>query len=221
MLSNAAYRLKPMLTFAQGAASIVNHVGVAGIGAGVFLNGLGIPGISEVLVPLGGVAVRQGRMDALTLFVVAMTAQLVGVSVAYAIGRYGGLALLEKYGKYVLISAHDLRSAQRAFERYGTRVVIFGSFTPGLQGFLGYIAGVAQMNFPRFLVSVFFGKLVWIGGLIYVGVVLGNNLDLVDRVIKQLGVVILAAILLLGIWYIRRHRNRLAARSYASTQKEQ
>ena len=220
MLSNAAYRLKPMMTLSNAAGTLVHHVGLVSIGVGVFLNGLGIPGISEVLVPLGGVAVRQGRLDGLTLFVVAMTAQLVGVSIAYAIGRYGGLALLEKYGKYVLISAHELKSAQKAFERYGTRVVVFGSFTPGLQGFLGYIAGVGQMNFPRFLVSVFFGKLIWIGGLVYVGVVLGNNLALIDRYIRELGVLVLAAVVVLGIWYIRRHRSQSKAQSSASTRKE-
>jgi len=165
--------------------------------------------------------VKQGRIDGLTLFAVAMVAQLAGVSIAYGIGRYGGVALLEKYGKYILIPVDELRTGQRAFKRYGTRVVIFGSFTPGLQGFLGYIAGVGEMNYPRFLASVFVGKLVWIGGLIYAGVVLGANIGLVDRILKQLGVLVLAAVVLLGIWYIRRHRkNHSAGHSSASTQKE-
>jgi membrane protein DedA with SNARE-associated domain len=208
-----------MVTFSNAAAAIVDKVGVAGIGGGVLLNGLGVPGISEVLLPLGGVAVQQGRMDFWLLFAVAMVCQLVGVGLAYAIARYGGLALVERYGKYVLISGRELDAAERAFEKYGSPLVVFGAFTPGIQGFVGYAAGLARMNFTRFLVSVFVGKLVWIGGLLYLGSVLGDHLELIDRSIKQTGVVVLAALIVLGIWYVRRHR-RHARQARALAQKE-
>jgi membrane protein DedA with SNARE-associated domain len=208
-----------MVTFSTAAAAIVDQLGVAGIGAAVLLNGLGVPGISEVLLPLGGVAVQQGQMDSGTLFAVAMVCQLVGVALAYAIARYGGLALVERYGKYVLISSKELDAAERAFAKYGSPLVISGSFIPGIQGFVGYAAGVARMNFVRFMISVFIGKLVWIGGLIYLGSVLGDHLDLIDRSIKQTGVVVLAALIVLGLWYLQRHR-RHSKHGHPGTQKE-
>ncbi|HEY6737138.1 MAG TPA: DedA family protein [Candidatus Saccharimonadia bacterium] len=188
------------------ALNVVSVLGVWGIGLGVFLNGLGVPGISEVMLPLGGVGVAQGRIGLWWLLLVAMVAQLVGVSAAYWLARTGGIELIERYGRYVLISRRELDAAQRSFDKYGSPLVIFGAFIPGIQGFIGYIAGVARMNFGRFLVSVFIGKLVWIGGLVYLGSIVGDHLDLIDRSIKQIGVIVLAAVVLLAIWYVRRHR---------------
>ncbi len=199
------------MSFSAVATSLVDHLGSLGIALGVFLNGLGVPGLSEVLLPLGGLAVRRGQLGLPMLFTVAMLAQLAGLTCAYLIARYGGVALVERYGKYVLVSHRELASAQRAFERFGGRLVVFGAFVPGIQGFVGYVAGLARMNYVRFMVSVFLGKLVWIGGLLYLGSVLGGHLDVVDRSIKQIGVVVLATLVLAGFWYVRRHRRNKAA----------
>jgi membrane protein DedA with SNARE-associated domain len=198
------------MSFSAFATGLIDHLGVLGIGLGVFLNGLGVPGLSEVLVPLGGVAVQQGRMNLGVLVAVAMVAQLVGVSLAYFIARMGGLPIIERYGKYILISSRELDAAQRAFDKYGDWLVVFGAFIPGIQGFIGYVAGVAQMNYARFLMSVFVGKLVWIGGLLYLGLALGDNLELIDRGIKQIAVVVLATVVVFGVWYVRRHRRNKA-----------
>jgi membrane protein DedA with SNARE-associated domain len=201
------------VTASNFASGIVDHLGVTGIGVGVFLNGIGVPGLSEVLLPLGGVAVRQGQLNLPTLFLTAMVCQVAGLSLAYAIARYGGIALVERYGKYILVSTRELDAANKAFDKYGEWMVLFGAFVPGIQGFVGYIAGFAKMNFWRFLISATIGKLVWVGGLLYLGFVLGDHLDLIDRSIKQIGVLVLAALVLIGIWYVRRHRNSKTGRS--------
>src|SRR6266576_2516280 len=140
------------VSFSGVALSLIDKLGVAGVGLGVFLNGLGIPGLGETLLPLGGVAVRQGRMDLLVLLLVAMTAQLLGLTCSYFIARYGGVALVEKYGKYVLISGHELHKAQKGFDRFGSWLVLFGSFIPGPQSIIGYAAGLAAMGYWKFLV---------------------------------------------------------------------
>src|ERR1700733_5548848 len=108
----------------SAAVTLVGHLGVAGIALGVFLNGLGVPGLGEVLLPLGGLGVKQGQLNFWWLVAVALVAQLAGLTVAYAIARYGGIALVERYGKYVLISKHDLDSAHRLFTRHGGALVV-------------------------------------------------------------------------------------------------
>ncbi|MDB5179054.1 MAG: associated Golgi protein-like protein [Patescibacteria group bacterium] len=202
-----------MTSFSGIATSLVDHLGVFGIGIGVFLNGLSVPGLSELLLPLGGVAVTQGRMNLVTLLVVAMGMQLLGVTCAYLLARFGGLVLVERYGKYILISHRELEAAQKLFEKYGGWLVVVGAFIPGIQGLVGYVAGIAQMKYLRFLIAVFVGKLVWIGGLVYLGSVLGDHIDLIDRWIKQIGVVVLAAMVLFVIWYVQQHRKRRKGRN--------
>jgi len=196
------------MSFSNVAVGLIDHLGVLGIGLGVFLNGLSVPGLSEVLLPLGGLAVRQGRIDLASLLVVAMVAQLLGVTCAYLLARYGGVALVERYGRYILISHHELEQTQKLFEKYGAWLVIVGAFIPGIQGVVGYVAGIAQMRYDRFLPAVMLGKLIWIGGLVYLGSVVGDHIELIDRSIKQIGLVMLAALVLFVIWYVRQHQTR-------------
>ena len=183
-----------------------NGLGQGGIGLGLLLNGLGVPGLSEVLLPLSGALVRQGNLDLASLVAVALVAQMIGLVIAYFIARYGGVALVEKYGRYVLLSHKELARSQRAFDSYGVWLVFVGSFAPGLQGAVGYVAGLAEMNLAKFLVAATLGKIIWVGALIYLGIILGNNLDLIDRSIKQIGVIVLAAVIIAIIWYIRGKR---------------
>jgi membrane protein DedA with SNARE-associated domain len=89
-------------------------------------------------------------------------------------------------------------------------MVVIGAFTPGIQGFVGYAAGFAQMNYTRFVIAVFFGKLVWVSALLYLGWILGNHLALIDRIIQQFGLAVLVVFVVAGVWYVRRHRRLLA-----------
>jgi membrane protein DedA with SNARE-associated domain len=194
------------MTASGFAAILIDRLGVIGIGIGVFFNGLGVPGLSEVLLPLGGLGIRQGHINVVAMFIVVMVCQIVGLSVAYWIARAGGLPLVERYGKYVFISHRDITSAERAFNKYGVRMIAVGAFVPGIQGFIGYAAGFAQMNYIRFILAAFIGKLVWVSCLMYLGWILGSHLEVLDRFIQQFGIFVLLIGVIVGIWYVRRHR---------------
>jgi membrane protein DedA with SNARE-associated domain len=195
------------------ATSLIDRLGLLGVGIGVFLNGMGIPGLSEVLLPLAGVAIRQGSQSFIQVFAVALVAQLTGTCLAYAIARGGGLPLIERYGKYIFISRRELDATERAFNRYGGRIVVIGAFVPGSQGFIGYAAGVARMNFGWFFLSILVGKIIWVAGLLYAGVLVGDHIGLVDKSIKEIGLVVLALLGAALIWYIYNHKrsNRRSA----------
>lgn len=188
--------------------AVAGHVGVFGVAAGVFLNGLGVPGLGEVLLPLGGLAVREGRLSLAWLLPIALVAQVAGVMAAYAIARFGGVALVERYGRYVLISHRDLQTAHRAAQKYGRPLALVGAFVPGIQGFIGYAAGLAEMDPWQFLLAAAAGKLIWIGGLIALGIVLGNHLALIDNSIKQTGLIVLLGLVALIVGQVIRHRRK-------------
>lgn len=194
-------------SFSGAAEAVAGHVNVVGIAVGVFFNGMGVPGLGEVLLPIGGIAVREGKLNLVVLLAVALVSQLFGLMVAYAIARFGGVALVERYGKYVLISHRDLQSAHRAAQKYGTPLVVIGAFVPGIQGFIGYAAGLAEMNPRQFLLAAALGKLVWIGGLVTLGMALGNHLALIDSSIKQVGLIVLLGLIAFIVWHVLRHRH--------------
>ena len=193
-----------MISISSVASGLIDHLGLTGIGVGIGLNGIGVPGISEVLLPLSGVAARQGHQPLIGVLVVAFVGQLIGLSVAYVIGRYGGVALLERYGRYILISPKELHHAQKTFDRHGRPLVFAGAFIPGIQSFIGYIAGIAELGFGEFIVYASIGKVIWIGGLVGLGYELGGHTEAIDKLISRAGLLVFVVLVGAIIWYIRR-----------------
>jgi membrane protein DedA with SNARE-associated domain len=133
---------------------------------------------------------------------------VVGSLVAYWVGMYGGRPLIEKYGRYILLSRHDLDLADRWFARYGEVIVFASRLLPVIRTFIAFPAGIARMNLKRFVVYTFLGSFPWCLGLAYVGQVLGEQWDKnetlkswfhrFDFVIGIIGVLFIA-------WWIWRH----------------
>ena len=128
-----------------------------------------IPIPSEIVVPYGGVLAAQGHTHLWMVIVVATLANLVGSSIAYGVGRYGGRALFIKYGRYVLVSPHHLDKADRWFERRGQVTVFLTRMMPGVRTFISLPAGIAKMPFVKFLLYSLVGSAIWNTGLAYLG----------------------------------------------------
>jgi membrane protein DedA with SNARE-associated domain len=128
-----------------------------------------IPIPSEIVVPYGGFLAAQGHTHIWMVIVVATAANLVGSSIAYAVGRFGGRALFLRYGRYVLVSADHLEKADRWFERRGELTVFFTRMMPGVRTFISLPAGIAKMPVGKFLLYSFLGSVPWNAALAYLG----------------------------------------------------
>jgi membrane protein DedA with SNARE-associated domain len=121
----------------------------------------------------------------------------------YLIGRYGGEPILERYGKYVLISKRDLARTHRAFEKYGRWITMVGRCVPGIRGLVAYPAGVAEMKIGPFLVYTALGSAVWTAVLMLFGYAIGNHLEVFDRLASQFSIIGIVLVLGLVIWHFR------------------
>lgn len=193
------------------ATSLINTLGYKGVAIGLGINTIGIPLPSELTLMLGGVGINQGRFNLVAMAIVATLAQIVGLGLSYAIGRYGGLELIHRYGKYVLISSHDVESAQKFFERNGEWVVLLGLCLPAVHGYMGYPAGIAKMAWQKFLLAAVIGSIIWSAVFLSLGYYLGNHLSLINTIFNRFAIVIAVLVLAGVIWYIRRHLRRTAA----------
>ncbi|HSX00734.1 MAG TPA: DedA family protein [Candidatus Saccharimonas sp.] len=193
------------ISFSQIAINLISTSGYYGMALGLLLDSFGVPIPSEILVPLSTVLVMQGRFQWWAVFLIATGAQVAGALVAYLVGRYGGEPLLERYGKYVLISRHDLERTHRLFERYGGWLTMLGRCVPGVRGLVGYPAGIAEMDLRKFLLYSAAGSAVWTAFLMYLGYLLGDNLALMDQLASRFSV--LGIILVVGLlaWHFRHH----------------
>jgi membrane protein DedA with SNARE-associated domain len=181
-----------------------------------------IPIPSEIVVPYGGFLAAQGHTQLWMVIAVATLANLVGSSIAYGIGRFGGRILFVRYGRYVGVSAHHLDRADRWFLRYGPATVFFTRMMPGIRTFISLPAGIAKMPFAKFLIYSLFGSVIWNAGLAYLGYAAGKaagedpwgalqeTFSRYNRVFYVALAVVVLALIGWGVWRWRKRRNRVA-----------
>lgn len=186
----------------QAATDLMAAFGYGGLGLTLFIDSFGIPIPSEVVLPLAGALVHEGRMSLAVVLLVAVVAQTLGGFAGYLIGRYGGVPVIERYGRYFLISRGDLEYTRRTFARFGKWLVLVGRCLPVIRGLVGYPAGIAEMNEAVFLVFTALGSLIWSLFLIWSGFILGGKAEQVDHIFNRFSIVIIIAIVAAIGWHV-------------------
>jgi membrane protein DedA with SNARE-associated domain len=167
-------------------AWLVGVVGSGGYGGVVLLMAVQsacIPIPSEVIMPLAGVALvttlgmtqMQVQMQLVLLATVASLASNLGSIPAYWVGARGGRPMVERYGRWLLLSQRDLDRVDHFFAHYGSITVLVGRMLPIVRTFIAFPAGVAKMNQVRFHIYTFVGSWPWCYALAYVGMRLGDS----------------------------------------------
>jgi len=143
--------------------------------------------------------------------VLAVIGEFLGSFVGWSIGRFGGRPLVDKFGRYVLLTHADLDRTERWFQKRGEPAVFFGRILPVVRTFIALPAGIASMSQWRFQLYTFLGSWPWCFGLAYVGMKLGDrwNSDPALRATLHSAdaIIVVAAVAAMAIyvWKIRRH----------------
>lgn len=135
----------------------------------VFVEDLGMPLPGETAVITAGAAAASGALNPLVAWAVATVAAILGDNGAYAIGRYGGRPLLERWGRFVRISPEDIDRAGDFISRYGGPAVFVARFITVVRVVAGLVAGTVRMPWKRFVVWQSAGAVVWAGAMIALG----------------------------------------------------
>jgi membrane protein DedA with SNARE-associated domain len=190
---------------------LLEHYGLLAIFIAMTAESACIPIPSEIVVPYGGLLAAQGHVQLWQVVAVATAANILGSTIAYAAGRYGGRALFLKYGRYVLIRPHHLDVADRWFERRGQITVFLTRMMPGVRTFISVPAGIGRMPLGKFLLFSLLGAIPWNVALAYLGWVFGANWETLQGYFDRYNTVfyiLLAAAVVLAIvlWRVRRGR---------------
>jgi membrane protein DedA with SNARE-associated domain len=162
----------PIVDFAVG---VVRDLGLPGVFVLMVLESACIPIPSEATMLFAGFNVSNGQYSLVAATLVGASANLVGSWIAYAVGYYGRVDVLEKHGRKLHIKPEHLRAADRWFARYGDATVFFTRMLPIIRTFISLPAGVARMPFWRFTALTFLGCLPWVFALTFVGQQVGDN----------------------------------------------
>lgn len=171
-----------------------------------------IPLPSELIMPLAGWKLIEAKGRGVEWVLLAglfgAIGNVIGSWIAYAVGYYGGRPMAEKYGKYILVSRHDLDLADRFFAKWGNWAVFGSRLLPVVRTFISVPAGISRMPIWQFTVYTFVGAFIWSVGLAYGGYQLGRNYEDLRSAMRPLDYPIAAIIVIAVIWYVYRHVKR-------------
>src|SRR6202046_2122582 len=179
-----------------------------------FVSSMGLPVGAEVAIIYGGVlasgqvAHEPHHLNLVLVIVVAIAAALLGSLAGYLIGYFGGRALVDRVGKYVLLTHHDLDRAEAWFARRGEPVVLFGRFIPLLRSFVSFAAGLGEMALVQFAVFTIIGCAIWCTALTSLGYSLGGTYHHVLKAFSDAGY-IAAALFVVAVVALFLHRVRV------------
>ena len=167
-----------------------------------------IPFPSEIIMPLAGWILVKDRGHGMEYLLLAglygAVGNLIGSIVAYYAGAWGGRPLLQKYGRYVLITPRDLDWADRWFARYGEITVFATRLMPVVRTFISFPAGIARMNFWRFSLLTFAGAYPWSLALAFAGYQLGEHWERITDYFRPVTIPIAVALVLLVVYFFYR-----------------
>ena len=201
---------------------LFSDLGYAGIVVAMAIESCCIPLPSELIMPLAGALAFQQKFNIFGVYgsptiqlwgtaVAGAVGCVVGSAVAYWIGATGGRPLLLRYGRYVLISHHDADRADAFFARHGDATIFATRLMPIVRTFISLPAGIARMNFGKFIAYTFLGSLPWCLALAYAGYKLGEHWDEVGSVLHKYDILVGIGILALFALFLYRHLRRQKA----------
>jgi membrane protein DedA with SNARE-associated domain len=188
----------------------IQHYGYFAVLVGVMLEDFGLPIPGETLLIAGAVFASQGQMELMPLLFAAWFGAVVGDNIGYAIGRFGGRALVLRYGRYVFIHRKHLDYVEFFFHKYGSIVVAIARFVEILRQLNGIVAGIGRMPWTRFLSFNALGAGLWVGFWGALTYELGAHAERLGAAFGRIKIVAFLgtglAILGLIFYFYKRHR---------------
>ncbi len=183
----------------------ISTLGYPGVALLMAIESACIPLPSEIIAPFAGYLVYLNRFSLWGVALAGGVGSMVGSFITYEIGKFGGRPLIEKYGKYILISKHDLDLADKFFAKYGSWSTFIGRLLPVVRTFISLPAGIARVPRVPFLIYSFVGSVIWTYILAYFGMKLGENWNTLRDRLHGFDVAIIILILIGGVWWVYRH----------------
>jgi len=192
-------------SFLQPVAGPIDHYGYWAIALLLLLENIGVPVVpGEFALIAGAIFAGTGRagLNVAVVGVIAVICCFAGAEIGYAIGRFGGRALVLRYGRYVFVREHHLDRAEAAVVKYGGVLVVIARFIVGLREFNGIIAGVTGMPARRFLFYNGLGAVVWVAVWVSAGYLAGDHINAIYRDATRYSAYVLAAVVVLLVAYV-------------------
>jgi membrane protein DedA with SNARE-associated domain len=190
----------------------LDNYGYLAVAGFVLLEDFGVPVPGETILILGAVYAGTGRLNVLLVGLIGFLAAVAGDNLGFAIGHVGGRRLVERFGRYILLTPERLDKATGFFERHGGKIVAVARFIEGLRQANGIIAGITGMHWAKFLAFNALGAALWVAVWTSVGYLSGSHINTIYNDATRYDTYLAVAVGVLILAYIARRlwkrRNR-------------
>lgn len=190
---------------------VITTLSYGGVALLMAIESANIPLPSEFIMPYAGFLVQQGKMNFHLAALAGAVGCVLGSVPSYYLGQYGGQSFLLKHGKWLLLSEHDLMTAERWTTKYGDLAFFICRMLPVVRTFISLPAGILNARFVPFVIYTFIGSLIWSYGLVWVGVKFGENLETFKALWHKFDSAVIVLLVILGVLYIWRHFKHIKA----------
>jgi membrane protein DedA with SNARE-associated domain len=188
----------------------LNHYGLWAVLALVLIEDFGIPVPGETVLIAAAVFAGSGRLNVFAVALVGFAAAVLGDNIGYAIGRFGGRRLVDRWGKYVFLTPERLDRAEAFFNRHGAKIIVVARFVEGLRQANGIIAGIAEMHWLRFLACNALGAALWVATWVSIGFFAGQHITPIYNAVTRYSLyAAIIAVIAIAVWValrVRKHR---------------
>jgi membrane protein DedA with SNARE-associated domain len=164
-------------SFIQALAPVVSSYGYFGVGLLVTAEDFGIPAPGETVLIAAAFYAGLGELNIWVVALVGFLGAVIGDNIGFAIGNYGGLPLVERFGKYVFLTHERLKTAEKFFNRHGGKLVVVARFVEGFRQLNGIIAGISDMRWAKFILFNAIGAALWVALWTTVGYLGGSHIE--------------------------------------------
>lgn len=186
---------------AKTAVAIIAATSYFGVFFLMVLESMVFPVPSEAVMPFAGFLIADGHFTYAGVIIASTLGSIVGSTLSYYIGFYGGKPFLKRFGKYFLLDAHDLEISERFFSKYGEITIFISRFIPVVRHLISIPAGFAKMKMTKFIIYTTIGAGLWNTFLTYLGVKLKHNWESVMEYSHTIDIVVVAILGLAVIYY--------------------
>ncbi len=149
-------------SYIQALAPVISQYGYLALAGLLFLEDFGLPVPGETVLVAAAFYAGLGKLNLVLVIIIGFIAAVLGDNVGYSVGRLGGRPLVERWGKYILLTSERLDKAQSYFNNHGGKIVAGARFIDGLRQLNGIIAGISEMRWLKFLMFNMLGAAVWV-----------------------------------------------------------
>ncbi len=187
---------------------VIGSIGYTGVFLLMVAESMFLPVPSEAVMPFAGFLVGEGTLSAVGVVLFATLGSLVGSLLSYAIGRFGGRAFVERWGRYLLLDERDLAATDRFFRRRGSVTILVSRFIPVVRHLISIPAGMGEMRLPGFILFTALGAGAWNAFLTWCGYALKKNWQTVMRYSHLIDIVVVVLLAGLLALFLYRHLRR-------------